>query len=63
MTFVLPYVKGMGLPEDLFRADTGLAFVVALVLSAFMFGPIEKSIGFAVLFVVVFLVLKHMFID
>lgn len=52
----------MGLPEDLFRTDTALAFAVALVLSTFMFGPLEKSIGFAALFVVVFLTLKHLFI-
>jgi hypothetical protein len=61
-TFVMPYVKVMGLPEDLFRADTALACVVAFVLSASVFGPIGKSLGFAMLFVVVFLILKHMFI-
>ena len=54
--------KVMGLPEDLFREDTALAFVVALVLSITIFGLIYESIGFAVLFVLVFLTLKHMFI-
>ena len=52
----------MGLPDDIMRADTGLAFVVAIVLSALIYGNLLKAVAFSVLFVVVFLVLKHIFV-
>lgn len=52
----------MGLPEDFVRADTALALVVAFVLASWMLNDILKGLGFAVLFVMVFLVLKHLLI-
>ena len=55
-------LNNMGLPEDILRGDTGLAFVVAIGLSAFVYNSIMKALVFAVLFVVVFLVLKHILI-
>ena len=50
----------MGLPNDLLRADTALALVVAFTLNFVMFDDAPKSLAFAVSFVAVFLVLKHM---
>lgn len=53
------------LPDDLFRADTALAFGVSFVLHLAM-GPARdpgKSIAFSILFVALFLALKHIAID
>ena len=49
----------MGLPDDIFRADTGLAFVIAAGLNVILYKDIIHALVFAVMFVLIFLVLKH----
>ena len=53
----------MGLPDDLLRADTALALAVAFILSFVLFDDATKSLAFAVSFVAVFLVLKHVLLE
>ena len=56
----------MSLPNDLWRADTLLAFVVAIVVFRIWCGADIRhhaAWGFASSFVLIFLVIKHFLLD